>query len=78
MILCYRVFLVFAAWPMIDTYISAELGYGHINPVKAINPGLAYEASKEDYIRLLCTVYDQGKVRLVAGDNSTCHSGSDE
>lgn len=43
----------------------------------AINAGLVYEASEEDYINLLCTIYDEGKVRQISGDkNSTCPIGS--
>lgn len=47
-------------------------GSGHINPVKAVNAGLVYEACEEDYITLLCIMYNEGKVRLLSGDNSTC------
>ncbi|KAJ7965238.1 Cucumisin [Quillaja saponaria] len=34
----------------------AELAYGagHINPIKAINPGLIYDAGEIDYIKFLC------------------------
>ncbi|KAM5551454.1 subtilisin-like protease SBT4.3 [Rosa sericea] len=53
-------------------------GSGHINPVKAIDPGLVYEASKEDYIKLLCLVLNQTDVRLISGDNITCSTGSDK
>ncbi|EOY34208.1 Subtilase family protein, putative [Theobroma cacao] len=52
-----------------------EFGYGsgHVNPVEAINPGLVYEAVKGDYIRFLCSIgYDEGKVRQITGDNSSC------
>ena len=31
-------------------------GAGHINPVKAVEPGLIYEASKDDYIKMLCSM----------------------
>ncbi|VVA29794.1 Hypothetical predicted protein [Prunus dulcis] len=69
------------AWPMNGTSNNASTGAfaygsGHINPVNAINPGLVYEASEEDYIRLLCTIYDEGKVGLISGDNRTCPTGS--
>ncbi|WOG98990.1 hypothetical protein DCAR_0418336 [Daucus carota subsp. sativus] len=32
------------------------LGAGHVNPNKALNPGLVYNVSSEDYIRLLCAL----------------------
>ncbi|KAG9457098.1 hypothetical protein H6P81_001606 [Aristolochia fimbriata] len=48
-------------------------GAGNINPVKAINPGLVFDASKEDYIQLLCqNGYTTKRVRLISGDNSSC------
>ncbi|CAN6559495.1 unnamed protein product [Malus baccata var. baccata] len=53
-------------------------GSGHINPVKAIDPGLVYEASKEDYMKLLCTRYDESTVRLISGDNSSCPTGPEK
>ena len=53
-------------------------GSGHINPLKAIDPGLVYDASKEDYIKLLCISYDESRVRLVSGGNSTCPTGPDK
>jgi hypothetical protein len=41
-----------------DVYGEGEFafGAGHINPVKAIDPGLVYETSKEDYIKMLCSM----------------------
>nr|XP_028944350.1 subtilisin-like protease SBT4.4 [Malus domestica] len=63
--------LMTTAWPMNDTGVFAY-GFGHIDPVKAINPGLVYETSEDDHIKLLCTVYDEGKVRLITGENITC------
>ncbi|KAK9123835.1 hypothetical protein Sjap_013437 [Stephania japonica] len=54
---------------------DAELAYGagHINPVKAINPGLVYDAGAEDYVRMLCGQgYNTTTLRIVTGDISTC------
>ncbi|PON36942.1 Subtilase [Parasponia andersonii] len=54
-----------------------DYGSGHVNPIKAINPGLVYEALEGDYIKFLCSIgYDEEKVRLISGDNSTCPKDS--
>ncbi|KAL5580907.1 hypothetical protein UlMin_013349 [Ulmus minor] len=70
------------AWSMNSTEGSkGELRYGsgHVNPVKAINPGLVYETSKEDYIQFLCNIgYDEDTLKLISGDNSTCLKGSNK
>lgn len=48
-------------------------GAGHINPVKAIHPGLVYEASKDDYVTMLCCMgYDSKAVKIIAGPTSSC------
>ncbi|EOY33906.1 Subtilase family protein, putative [Theobroma cacao] len=53
-------------------------GAGHINPVKAIHPGLVYEAFKEDYIKLMCSLgYSPDNVKLVSGGNSSCPKRSE-
>ncbi|ESR38183.1 hypothetical protein CICLE_v10029841mg, partial [Citrus x clementina] len=47
------------AWPMNsskNTQAEFAYGSGHINPVKATNPGLVYEAFKQDYINMLCSM----------------------
>ncbi|KAJ7964575.1 Cucumisin [Quillaja saponaria] len=63
------------------TPMSAELnpdaefayGAGHIDPIKAVTPGLVYNASEIDYIKFLCGQgYDTKKLRLVTGDASSC------
>ncbi|KAK9158911.1 hypothetical protein Scep_005485 [Stephania cephalantha] len=54
---------------------DAEFAYGagHINPVKAINPGLVYDAGAEDYVRMLCGQgYNTTTLRIVTGDISSC------
>ncbi|KAI3455721.1 hypothetical protein Pfo_012384 [Paulownia fortunei] len=58
---------------------NAEFAYGagHIDPVKAINPGLVYDTSTHDYIKLLCGLgYNTSTVRKITGDNSSCPGSS--
>lgn len=58
-----------------ETNPEAEFGYGsgHIYPVKAINPGLIYDAGEEDYVTFLCGQgYSNKQLRLVKGDDSSC------
>lgn len=53
---------------------DGEFGYGsgHVNPVKAINPGLVYDTVKGDNLRFLCSIgYDDDKIRKIAGDDSS-------
>ncbi|KAG9456871.1 hypothetical protein H6P81_001379 [Aristolochia fimbriata] len=48
-------------------------GSGNINPVKATNPGLVFDASTEDYIQMLCSIgYTSKQVRIISGDSSSC------
>lgn len=54
---------------------DAEFSYGagQINPTRALNPGLVYDAGKADYISMLCGQgYSTKNLRLVTGDNSRC------
>lgn len=54
---------------------DAEFAYGsgHIDPVKAVDPGLVYESLTEDYIKMLCSIgFDTTRVRLITKDNSSC------
>lgn len=45
-------------------------GSGQIDPLKAINPGLVYHTSTEDYISMLCNVgLDAKKIRLITNRN---------
>ncbi|XP_042477650.1 subtilisin-like protease SBT4.13 [Macadamia integrifolia] len=72
--------LMTTAWPMNATRNpDAEFAYGagHINPVKAINPGLVYEILNDDYIKFLCNIgWDTKRVRSISGDNSSCPQGT--
>ncbi|KDO66665.1 hypothetical protein CISIN_1g037246mg [Citrus sinensis] len=50
-------------------------GAGHIDPVKAISPGLVYEAFADDYVKFLCSLgYDTRKLQAITKDSSTCPS----
>ncbi|KAL4385701.1 hypothetical protein GQ457_15G028770 [Hibiscus cannabinus] len=54
---------------------DAEFGYGsgHVNPVKAINPGLVYDNAEGDNIRFLCSIgYSKDNIRAITGSNSSC------
>ncbi|KAF1898213.1 hypothetical protein Lal_00032979 [Lupinus albus] len=48
-------------------------GSGHVNPIPAIDPGLVYDISLEDYIQMLCNLgYDNRKVKLISGKDNAC------
>ncbi|GMY39334.1 cucumisin [Fagus crenata] len=58
-----------------ETNPDAEFAYGagHINPARAISPGLVYDAGEVDYLNFLCGQgYSSASLRLVTGDNSSC------
>ncbi|KAA8539861.1 hypothetical protein F0562_026553 [Nyssa sinensis] len=49
-------------------------GSGHINPVRALDPGLVFDASEADYINFLCKQgYNTTTLRLVTGNDSVCN-----
>ncbi|XP_024926977.2 subtilisin-like protease SBT4.8 isoform X2 [Ziziphus jujuba] len=69
--------LMTTAWVMNSTQSSdSEFGYGagHVNPVKAIDPGLVYEITQADYTKFLCGIgYTEERIKLISGDsNNTC------
>lgn len=54
---------------------DAEFAYGsgHINPLRAVNPGLVYNATEIDYIKFLCGQgYSSKLLQQVSEDNTTC------
>ncbi|GLJ59818.1 hypothetical protein SUGI_1524120 [Cryptomeria japonica] len=56
---------------------AAELGYGagQINPLKATNPGLVYDADANSYINMLCSQgYNETSLRLLTGEFISCPS----
>lgn len=56
--------------PILDEqHTTANLfatGAGHVNPVKAADPGLVYDITPEDYIGYLCGVYTSQEVSVIA------------
>ncbi|KAL6568663.1 hypothetical protein OROHE_004347 [Orobanche hederae] len=63
-----------------DNNISnAEFAYGagHVDPVKAVDPGLVYDISTQGYIKHLCDLgCNTSTVRKITGDNTSCPGGS--
>ncbi|KAK8544367.1 hypothetical protein V6N13_056149 [Hibiscus sabdariffa] len=58
---------------------DGEFSYGssHVNPIKAINPGLVYDNVEGDNIRFLCSiVYSEDNIRTISGTNSSCPKNS--
>ena len=50
-------------------------GSGHVNPVNAVDPGLVFNASKEDYSDFLCKQgYSTATLRQISIDRSGCKS----
>ncbi|XP_047340318.1 subtilisin-like protease SBT4.3 [Impatiens glandulifera] len=71
--------LMTTAWNMNNKYNpDAELGHGagHIDPLKAVYPGLVYETSIDEYFNLFCTLGSEGeKLRKIFGSKQTCPKG---
>ncbi|KAB1225206.1 Subtilisin-like protease [Morella rubra] len=54
------------------------MGAGHINPNKAINPGLIYDAKSEEYVNLLCALnFSREQIRTITQSASyNCSTSS--
>lgn len=49
-----------------------DMGSGHINPLKALDPGLVYDTTTQDYITLLCNMgYSQPQIQSMLNINYT-------
>ncbi|XP_065873487.1 subtilisin-like protease SBT1.9 isoform X2 [Euphorbia lathyris] len=50
-----------------------DIGSGHIDPNKSLNPGLIYDATEEDYINLLCAMnYTKKQLQIITKSNPSC------
>ncbi|XP_062101966.1 subtilisin-like protease SBT1.9 [Humulus lupulus] len=50
-----------------------DTGAGHIQPNKAVDPGLIYDATSEDYVKLLCGMkYTAKQIQTITKSNHTC------
>ncbi|XWS41808.1 hypothetical protein CRYUN_Cryun17cG0114700 [Craigia yunnanensis] len=48
-------------------------GAGHVDPVSALNPGLVYDLTVEDYLGFLCALnYTEFQIRALARRNFSC------
>ncbi|WCJ32551.1 Subtilase family protein [Euphorbia peplus] len=50
-----------------------DYGSGHVQPNRAMDPGLVYDLSVNDYLNYLCSrSYNQSQIRLFSGEPYTC------
>ncbi|XP_074568513.1 subtilisin-like protease SBT4.3 [Curcuma longa] len=71
--------LMTTAKPMYPSVGQDQLSYGagQLNPVKAVDPGLVYDAGASDYVQMLCNSgYNETMIRIVTGDASSCSASS--
>ncbi|KAG6644334.1 subtilisin-like protease SBT1.7 [Carya illinoinensis] len=52
-----------------------DLGAGHVNPVAALDPGLVYDATVDDYLSFLCALkYSSDQIKKATNRDFTCDS----
>lgn len=51
-------------------------GAGHVDPVSALNPGLVYDLTADDYLNFVCALnFTAEQIRALARRNFTCDAG---
>ncbi|CAN0841416.1 Subtilisin-like protease 3 [Linum grandiflorum] len=54
-----------------------DMGAGHVNAPKAMEPGLIYDIQPDDYIAYICSLgYNHTQIRLIAQRNVNCSNES--
>ncbi|KAL6498221.1 hypothetical protein OROGR_028618 [Orobanche gracilis] len=51
-----------------------DLGSGHVDPLRALDPGLVYDLESKDYLNFLCALhYTSEQINTLARSNFTCN-----
>ncbi|CAA0834498.1 Subtilisin-like protease SBT1.7 [Striga hermonthica] len=64
--------------PMIDASTGKKStpfdhGAGHVNPIPALDPGLVYNITPDDYLNFLCALnYTPQQIQIITKQNFTC------
>ncbi|CAN1332691.1 Subtilisin-like protease [Linum perenne] len=54
-----------------------EIGAGHVNPPKALSPGLVYDIQLDDYVACICGLgYNDTQIRMIVQRNVKCSNES--
>ncbi|XP_057447242.1 subtilisin-like protease SBT1.7 [Lotus japonicus] len=54
-----------------------DFGAGHVDPVSALNPGLIYDLTVDDYLNFLCSKYTSEEIQILARRKYLCHGKID-
>ncbi|KAK6160629.1 hypothetical protein DH2020_004010 [Rehmannia glutinosa] len=50
-----------------------DYGAGHVDPVSALDPGLVYDATADDYIEFLCAIrYTSSMIKIITKQDYSC------
>eukprot|EP00257_Ricinus_communis_P007305 XP_002523606.2 subtilisin-like protease SBT1.9 [Ricinus communis] len=50
-----------------------DIGAGHVDPNKSLDPGLIYDATADDYMKLLCAMnYTKKQIQIITRSNPNC------